>query len=234
MQRLMVTILFVVLSQSAFAEGWGHLEGEIVLDGDIPEVRPLVNIGARNIPDDSIVIDRLTKGVANVCVYLPKVPEIHPDLDKPKVRPVKLSINNLRYDPRIAVVRTDQQILVSNDSNFSHEIHTSPFVNPVSDAIVQPNRNLVIFYQIPESLPVKVGSDTHPWMRAWWLVVDHPYATITNKQGKFRIEKLPAGEHTFRVWHERTGYIDRKLTVTIEADQTTRLRPIPVLTEDFK
>jgi hypothetical protein len=38
-------------------------------------------------------------------------------------------------------------------------------------------------------------------------VVDHPYAAVTDKDGKFKIDLLPAGEYEFRVWHERPGYV---------------------------
>ena len=33
---------------------------------------------------------------------------------------------------------------------------------------------------------------------------------ITNSDGKFRIEKVPAGVHEITVWHERIGYLDTK------------------------
>ena len=56
-------------------------------------------------------------------------------------------------------------------------------------------------------------------MDFWTLVVDHPYATVTNEKGEFRIPDLPAGTHEFRVWQEKSGMLERKLVVTIKADQ---------------
>lgn len=29
----------------------------------------------------------------------------------------------------------------------------------------------------------------------------------TDKDGRFRLENLPVGQHVFRVWHERLGYL---------------------------
>ena len=35
-------------------------------------------------------------------------------------------------------------------------------------------------------------------------------------QGKFKIEGLPVGDHTFTVWQESSGYIDRAFKVSVK------------------
>ena len=82
--------------------------------------------------------------------------------------------------------------------------------------------------KLGESLPMGVSSDLHAWMKAYWLVLDHPYAAITDKQGRFVIENMPPGKHIFRVWHERVGLIERKLEVSIEPGQITAQPTITV------
>jgi hypothetical protein len=64
---------------------------------------------------------------------------------------------------------------------------------------------------------MKVGCDIHPYMTAWWVVLDHPYVAVTDSEGKFEIKGLPAGKHEFIVWHERAGYINRKWELTVKA-----------------
>ena len=39
------------------------------------------------------------------------------------------------------------------------------------------------------------------------FVQDHPYMAVTDEDGKFEIKNLPAGKHTFKVWHEKVGYL---------------------------
>ena len=75
-------------------------------------------------------------------------------------------------------------------------------------------------------MPVKC--DLHPHMRAYWLILDHPFAAITDAKGRFEIKGLPAGNHEFRVWHERVGYVDRKFKVTITDGKTTTLEAVKV------
>ena len=53
-----------------------------------------------------------------------------------------------------------------------------------------------------EPLPWAVASGVHPWMSAWWLVVDHPYFAVTDGEGRFTIRDVPVGPQTVFVWHE--------------------------------
>src|SRR5258708_11342366 len=60
-------------------------------------------------------------------------------------------------------------------------------------------------------------------MKAYHFPIDHPYVAVTDKDGKFKIEGLPAGKHSFNVWHERgpgsSQLLERKLVITIDADK---------------
>ena len=50
-------------------------------------------------------------------------------------------------------------------------------------------------------------------MTAYVLILDHPYAVVSDKDGKFKIEKLPVGELEFRYWHERAGYLIKTVKI---------------------
>jgi len=52
-------------------------------------------------------------------------------------------------------------------------------------------------------------------MSAYVLVLDHPYAAITDEKGHFEIPDLPVGDHEFRVWQESAGWLDKHYAVTI-------------------
>ena len=70
--------------------------------------------------------------------------------------------------------------------------------------------------KLGESRPVKVSCDIHTYMTGWWVVVDHPYAAITDADGKFHIDNLPVGKHDFIIWHEKAGYVEKKFTVDVK------------------
>ncbi|REJ94253.1 MAG: hypothetical protein DWQ34_09270 [Planctomycetota bacterium] len=44
-------------------------------------------------------------------------------------------------------------------------------------------------------------------MRGYILLRDNPYMAASDRHGRFSVKHLPAGEHTFQLWHERSGYL---------------------------
>jgi hypothetical protein len=63
-------------------------------------------------------------------------------------------------------------------------------------------------------------------MRAFWVVLDHPYGVVTDSQGKFTLADLPAGEVTLTIWHEKSGWIDKARKVRVVRGKTTDLGTI--------
>jgi plastocyanin len=53
---------------------------------------------------------------------------------------------------------------------------------------------------------VTLRCDIHEHMRGLILVLDTPHFVVTDEQGRFRLTKLPAGQHTLKAW------IDSKTT----------------------
>ena len=67
---------------------------------------------------------------------------------------------------------------------------------------------------------LEVKGTQPPWLRAWVLVFDHPYATSSSPVGAFTLDSVPAGQYTLVAWHERFGQVSQPVTVT--AGQATR------------
>jgi hypothetical protein len=82
--------------------------------------------------------------------------------------------------------------------------------------------NFDAFFTTPERTPFEIRDDVHAWMRGVLLVVDHPFAAVTDEAGAFEIGDLPAGKYSFRVWHERAHFLDKELTVDIRQGETTK------------
>jgi hypothetical protein len=256
-RRSVAALTLVCLSLTAMASAadeWGTVEGQFVLDGEIPELPPLVAKGdpaakdaavcaVNAVPDDTLVVDPESKGIANICLYMRRAPKkIHPDLARSEEKEVVFDQVGCRFTPHMLIVRTDQTVLVKSGDPISHNTRTAPFANKAENLTIKPNERDGVPIKMPQSElstpPVKVSCDIHPHMSAWWVVGDHPYVAVTDADGKFKIENLPVGEHTFRVWHERPGYINceefkRDLKVTVKAGETTTLEPFKVSVAEF-
>jgi len=138
----------------------------------------------------------------------------------------------------MAIVRTDQQLHVVSVDPMPHNVRVQPLRNAGFNFVLMPNDRVgqLVSFKTRENFPCEVRCDLHPWMRAWVLIVDQPYATVTSADGTFRLNDLPRGEHELQVWHERVGYLhasphSTSISVKIEDGQTT---DIPALTVPFQ
>ena len=218
---------FLVCASSGYgdqnpAQRYGVISGRIVLTEAIPALPPLVPEGAHvkdgavcaaeGIPNERLVWSGATAGVQNVFIYVYKLRKelIHPDLTEPTSKPARLSIRGCRYRPHALCVRTGQHLELTNKDSVSHNPNSCSLRNQGLGSLVTPNSTTSVRHQMREFFPFVMKCDYHPWMSAHILVLDHPYMTVSNSDGKFEIPKLPYGPHELRVWHELKGYILRK------------------------
>jgi hypothetical protein len=54
-------------------------------------------------------------------------------------------------------------------------------------------------------------------MRAWVVVAEHPFYTVTNDQGEFVLDNVPPGKYTLQLWQEILGAGTQDVTVQDEA-----------------
>ncbi len=240
---MLLAVAFVFSSQNAeCADGYGSVTGQFVLDGPVPERKVLIAKGdaaakdakicaAHPVISEDLVVDPKSKGIQHVFIYMRKAPSnVNPELKNSKVKEVVFDQQGCQFKPHSLFVRTDQVVLVKSDDECAHNTHTYPIRGQAVNFLLQPKNRIGVKVpnKVSEILPMQVKCDIHPWMKAHWLVLDHPYAAITDKDGNFKIAGLPAGEHEFRVWHELVGYVDRAFTVTIKSGETTKVAPVKV------
>ena len=237
-----------LLPSPVFGEDYGSVSGQFLYDGEAPAPKILVAesdptakdsavCAAHAIQSEELVIDAETKGIANIFIYLLKAPKsVHPDLKQSKVKEVVFDQKGCRFIPHALFVRTDQEVVVKSNDPIAHNTHTIPIRNTASNFLLQPlnRKGERLSYKAAEFLPIPVKCDIHPWMKANWLILDHPYAAITDSNGRFEIVNLPVGIHSFRVWHERVGWVDRKYEVPVTAGNTTELAPVKVAPAVFE
>ena len=225
-------------SESATSKnGRGTLVGTIAFEGDIPSRERIVRTGDSSVKDskkcaqsnrykEDLIVDAKSHGIANVYIYMRRKPVgWNPSYDISK--PLVIETRNCRYTPHTSLSLVGQKILVkSRDADVAYNPHFYSIKNPPYCRLTTIAQTDLLYSEVfhaAESVPVQLRCDIHSWMKAWVLVLDHPFAAITNRKGEFTIPNIPAGTHVFRVWHERTGWLEKNLTATIVADQTNEL-----------
>lgn len=224
---------------------WGAVEGQIIFDGPLPSQTLLVqkdtsvkdaeSCAKSDIPDDSLQVDSKTRGLANCFVYIRRAPtQIHPAL-RDANQPVELTVRGCRYSPRCLTLQTDQTLRIVCEDKCLHNPHFF-FVRNHVPSLLGSKTSGPSEYEFPraEVLPTFIKCDIHRWMSASILILDHPYMTVTDKDGQFRITGLPEGDHELRIWHERCGYIFRRVETRVEKAKVTSLGDLHVSHSRFE
>ena len=252
--------LTILAQEAAKVEGdWGHLSGTITVDGEVAAQKTEA-VGDHadkaaclvdgKIPvDDNVVVNPENNGLRDVYVimYLKKKkdPAIHPSYETKKAEPVVLDNVNCRFVPHATFVRTGQKLILKNSDAVGHNCKITTFNNEVNPNI-PPNAETEVKFDTEDSRPGNVECNLHSWMDAVIFIRDNPYVAITDADGKFTIENLPAGEWEFQFWHKEVGYL-KKLSidnqkvskkgvtgVTITADGTTDLGTMKLPAKSLK
>ena len=84
-------------------------------------------------------------------------------------------------------------------------------VVPVEDALAKPGL-------------LEVRCDLHPWTRAWIAVFDHPYFTVSLRDGGFAMDSVPPGNYRIVAWHERFGRVEESVSIADGQTGTVTLR----------
>ncbi|MFO0896508.1 MAG: carboxypeptidase regulatory-like domain-containing protein [Pirellulales bacterium] len=152
------------------------------------------------------------QGVPGIAVYLEPAKDrklaIHPKYETEKRRTEErtIEIRDSRFVPGIVFLRTNQPLVVKNADTIEH-VATSPKPgeSPAFPGILRSGESRR--FRFPESGWQSIVCNLHNHPHAYLVIQSHPYGAVTGADGRFVIEDLPVGEHTFRVWRPPTGYI---------------------------
>jgi hypothetical protein len=187
-------------------------------DGKQPEARAIV--GVRDgiaLIDETWVVGK-NGGVKNVVVRLlpdkdAKLP-IHPDFEKAKGTNVRVDIVGGYFEPRIAIKYTNQDLTFTNLNPFAHNVKADLFKNSSFNILVPANKLVTLEgtkngLNSHETMVGVLSDNIHPEMKGYLVIHSHPYAAVSDGEGKVTLKNVPVGEWTFVLWHEAGGYIKK-------------------------
>ena len=153
-----------------------------------------------------------SKGLANVLI---QVKSGLPDREFAAAEPeVTFTQSGCLYDPHVVIIRVGQTVKILNPDGTLHNVHVFGKVNQeFNQAMPKFQTEIERVFDKVEADPFAIKCDVHPWMNAFGVVLDHPYAAVTAADGTFSIPNLPAGTYQVEVWHELLGSQTREVTV---------------------
>jgi hypothetical protein len=231
MQRILnISVMLVCLVavqssvQPSMAAEWGDVTMKFIYDGAVPvpeKIVPTKDIavcGKHNLVDESLVVNKENKGIAGVVGYIymrrgAAAPAVHPDYAKTANAKVKLDNSNCRFEPHVVFMRTSQQLVVGNTDPVGHNTNVATFNNAGQNIVIPAAGQIKMNFPVEERVPTKVACNIHPWMSAVLVIRESPYGGVSDKNGVLTFKNVPVGKWTFRLWHERPGYVGHRVAV---------------------
>ena len=221
-----LSIFLMIANLSAHSDGCGTktehahgiLKGNVKYQGGIPKPKPLRmdadpvcgSSHSERVFSESFIVDD-NMNLKNTLVWLKNVSYEGPTLAEPAILDQKGCI----YKPHVLGVMKGQKVIIRNSDATLHNIHsmsdTNKQFNFAMPKVVKEKET--IFDNVEE--PFYIKCDVHPWMKAWVLVQDHPYFSVTDENGNFSIENIPPGKYEVVAWQEKFK-MKRSITKTIE------------------
>jgi len=195
----------------------GNIEGVVSFEGTAPKNEPIrmnadpVCVKENATPQMQETYEVKDGKLANVFVYI-KDGLGNFSYDAPS-GDVTIDQKGCRYHPHVFALRIGQKLQIVNDDPTLHNIHALPKNNAEFNT-GQPIQNMKtehVFTAKEVMVPFKC--DVHGWMNAYVGVLDHPYFSVSDKDGKFDIKNLPPGTYTIEAWHEKLGTMTQSVTL---------------------
>ena len=172
---------------------------------EVPPTKDKEVCGKAPIYDESFVVDKATKGIRWAVV------SVQGAKGKWDGKEAVFDQKGCAFRPHVLVTGPGK-ITVLNSDGILHNFHSYGQKNPALNR-AQPGFRKKMDVEFKQAEIVKVTCDAHPWMAGWIVVSEHPFVTVTDEKGSFKIENVPPGAYSLEVWQETLGTTTQQVTV---------------------
>jgi plastocyanin len=171
--------------------------------------------------DESLLVDRATRGIKNVVVAANALPAGPADTGSPIPSNPVMANKGCRFEPHVVLATPTTPLTITNDDPFTHAASIAALGGAsLTSEVVQPNGKTEIGKLTARGVYV-VSCPLHGWMRGYVVVLKQGPAGITDARGTVALDGLAPGRRTLTLWHETLG--SKRLEVDVVAGRTTTL-----------
>ncbi len=151
-------------------------------------------------------------GVQNAVVFL--------EGDFPAAAPpqaaVILAQRGCQFVPHVLLLPKGAPFLITNEDPMAHDVRA--FAGPkILFRFEMEEGARAVEKRFEEAGRIAVRCGLHKWMHAIVVSTEHPHYALTDGEGRFRLEGLPAGDFQVKVWHEVLGELAEPVQVSEDA-----------------
>lgn len=210
----------LLTSAGAFAEyrgspvtDGGAITAVVRVVGEIPQLPPQPVFKEHGVCGDQIPDVRLLAGAGgvlqNAIVFLPDITAGRPAVID---QPLKIDNHGCAFVPHVSVATLGQTLELHNSDPILHDAQAWLGTRTLFNVALPKGRT--VDKRLSDVGLIYINCNVrHTWMHAYVLVTEHPYRGVTDSKGEVRLEEVPAGRWTVRVWHELLGSRDVNVEV---------------------
>lgn len=183
----------------------GTLTGHVVFQGEPPvlsaiEVAKDRDVCGETIPSEALVVSAKTRGVRWAVV------SAEGGAPAPAGEPREATLENrrCRFVPHVVALQVGAELAVANVDPVLHNLRAwlEGEARRQVFNVVQPTQGQVTRRTMKRAGAITLTCDTHLHMHGYLVAFDHPWFAVTDEDGAFRIDGLPAGTWRVSAWHE--------------------------------
>lgn len=197
-------------------QGRGEVTGQVTFAGTPPKPH-VINMSkfpdcVKLNPKPRMTEDVVTgpdNALENVVVYISGGADT---ISPPPTSSAIFDQKDCHFTTHVLVLQAGQELQMSNHDPLAHNIHPMPHINREWNKILLPGTPPSSYsLDSPEFIPVKCN--IHPWMHAYFIVLQTKYFAVTGEDGRYTLPELPPGKYTITAWHEVFGTQSKEITV---------------------
>ncbi len=150
----------------------------------------------------------VTEDLSNAVVYLEPAGGSKAKL---QAATTSIALQARQFAPRVRVVTERSKIEFPNQDPFNHNVFSKAAPGPFDTESYGKGKTKDNVFKSAGVYPIYCN--VHPRMTAFVIAVKTPYFAQADAQGRFSMEKVPAGKYTMHIWHDRGGEQTTDLTV---------------------
>lgn len=217
MKKILVfLILLGLLPSPVFAQG--VLKGRVTFEGEPPapekvEVKSdIATCGHEKVVSKlSLGADR---GVANAVVKILGAP------GTVETKEAILDQIECEFKPHVIVLPVGSKLKITSSDPVLHNAHGFFEDGSTAFNIAVPIPGMEIPVTLKQPGRIKLRCDAgHTWMSGYIVVTDTPFYAVTDTDGNFTIQGVPAGNYQVEIWQEWAGKRQEPISVR-EGEQT--------------
>jgi len=183
----------------------GTIRGRVELRQSPPDLARRPNAGDLSMPRGHDPTDRRRS-----VVYLETAPRAAFDQRADEYRP-RLDQRNETFVPHVLAIVAGTTVDFPNSDETYHNVFSLSSTKPFDLGRYAAGHSKSIRFDRPGI--VRVFCDIHSHMSAFILVFAHRHFSVTDDEGRYRLDNVPPGTYTVMAWNEATPTESRRVVI---------------------